>query len=99
MTGKQLKLKGMSKSAQKHKEALARVREAMFKVAFNYPRAGWTADDARFYAESNCLDLGNAAGSVFTDGNWEFTGRWVPSQRPEAHRRYIRVWRLKCRNS
>jgi len=96
MTGKQLKLKGMAKSAQKHKEALEQVRDAMrWKALSSLRCTEWTADDAKTYADFCGLSLGNAAGSVFTDGNWEFTGRWVPSQRPEAHRRYIRVWRLK----
>ena len=39
--------------------------------------------------------LGNAAGAVFRNGEWEFSGRWMKSARKGNHHRMIRVWRLK----
>ena len=45
------------------------------------------------------IALGNAAGSIFTGAfaglRWEFSGKWIKSNRVSAHSRMIRVWRLK----
>ncbi len=93
VTGQQLKLKGMSLAANKRQIALDTVRGTMMLAP---PLHGeFTSDLAQQIAAAYHLDLGNAAGSVFKTDDWEFTGRWVPSQRPEAHGRFIRVWRLK----
>lgn len=40
-------------------------------------------------------DLGNAAGGVFRDRRFEFTGRRIKSARIHAHSNEIKVWRLK----
>lgn len=39
-------------------------------------------------------NLGNAAGSLFKGGRWEFTGAFVKSKRAHAHSNLLRVWRL-----
>lgn len=41
-------------------------------------------------------DLGNAAGSVFSGGQWERVG-YTKSRRPSNHARVIGVWRLRNR--
>jgi hypothetical protein len=48
------------------------------------------ADLKRTHAE-----LGNAAGSIFRDGCWRFTGDWRASTRDSNHARPVRVWQLK----
>ena len=48
------------------------------------------ADLKRTHAE-----LGNAAGAIFRDGNWLFTGQWQASTRDSNHARPVRVWQLK----
>lgn len=40
-------------------------------------------------------DLGNAAGGVFRDRRFEFTGIRIRSARIHAHANEIKVWRLK----
>jgi hypothetical protein len=37
--------------------------------------------------------LGNAAGSLFRGGDWEWTGRRVKSARVHAHANELKVWR------
>lgn len=39
--------------------------------------------------------LGNAAGQIFQDGNWEWTGNLVKSARPHAHANLLREWKRK----
>jgi hypothetical protein len=39
--------------------------------------------------------VGNAAGHIFKDGNWEWTGQLVESSRPHAHKNLLREWRRK----
>ena len=97
MTGTQLKLKGMAQSARKHSAALAKAQQAAKSLAWASGHA-ITCDDLReFYqAEGWPWDLGNAAGSVFTGGDWKFEG-FCNSRRPAAHARVIRRWRLANR--
>lgn len=56
-----------------------------------------TADDAargfiKYGFDANLL--GNAAGSLFSGGQWEFTGQWKKSNRVTNHAHQNRVWRL-----
>jgi hypothetical protein len=39
--------------------------------------------------------LGNAAGAIFKTDDWEFTGRFVRSERVHARGNMLRVWRWK----
>ena len=39
--------------------------------------------------------IGNAAGSLFTDGNWEWTGERINSVRPHAKTNELKLWRRK----
>ena len=52
-----------------------------------------TIDDVQILVGD--ADLGPAAGAVFRNGEWEFSGRWMKSARKGNHHRMIRVWRLK----
>jgi len=45
-------------------------------------------------AEYDIDTLGPAAGSLFRDAKWEFTGEWIKSVRKSNHCRMIREWRL-----
>ena len=53
-----------------------------------------TADDViRRYAFRHPREpLGNAAGSIFRDACWRFTGQTVKCTRVSGHGRLIRVW-------
>ena len=94
MTGKQLKLQGMSKSVEKHKTELDYIRGIARYVAGTLSII--SIEDVRRQAakEGHHWQLGNAAGSVFTSDDWQFAGFMV-SDRKETHSRIIRTWRLR----
>jgi len=39
--------------------------------------------------------LGNAMGGLFRGDEWEFTGKYIKSERVHAHANLLRVWRLR----
>lgn len=94
--GQQLKLQGMSRAAAKHEVQLRSAQ--VHALMLGRKRATVTIEDVRKLFELGGLlrwDLGNAAGSVFSDRKvWERVG-YTTAKRAEAHGRLLRVWRLK----
>jgi hypothetical protein len=90
---------GMGAAAFSRKHVLGLARHACVVAASTRLDRTATADDAQKWLIDQGYSsdyLGNAAGSLFTDKDtWEFTGRWVPSQRVSNHGHQNRVWRLK----
>lgn len=72
-------------------------REALIEIAKSRPNREVSADDAArwLYDYDPHASLGNAAGSLFRGGDWEFTGRWTKSTRVISHANDLRIWRLK----
>jgi len=93
------KARGMARAAAHHNGALGVARDIAKAIAGAYMGDGTVNMDqvaqGMMMAGFNATDLGNAAGSVFKGDEWEFTGRYVKSQRVSAHARDIKVWRLK----
>jgi hypothetical protein len=87
---------GLEKAAEKRRELLDLAREIALDVV---RREGVVSADevqAELIRRGHTpAELGNAAGSIFAEDHWEFTGRWRESQRVSNHARSIRVWRLK----
>lgn len=87
---------GMERAAKNKAHLLDLAREAATHIARRTGEVNM--DDVyaalEFYC-GNYGELGNAAGAVFKGGQFEFTGRWVKSQRTTNHGRFIRVWKLK----
>ena len=87
---------GMSLAPLPRKQLLELAREYAAKIA---RRQGWvTYDDVFFELLSqgvNPITLGNAAGCVFHDKEFIFTGRWEKSRRISNHARMNRVWMLR----
>jgi len=97
-TGEQLKEHGMQLAASNNQELLDKVRVGVEQIALSRDDRTATADDAANWLVANHYSphaLKNAAGSLFKEKKWEFTGRWIKSQRPWAHCNDIRIWRLK----
>ena len=90
---------GMDAAAVSRKHVLRLARQACVEAALARANRTATADDAQKWLIDQGYSsdyLGNAAGSLFKDKNsWEFTGRWLPSQRVSNHSHQNRVWRLK----
>jgi hypothetical protein len=97
--GEHRRSEGMDIAAVSRKDVLRLARQACVEAALARSACTATADDAQKWLIDQGYSsdyLGNAAGSLFTDKDtWEFTGRWVPSQRVSNHGHQNRVWRLK----
>jgi hypothetical protein len=97
--GEYRRSEGVDIAAVSRKHVLCLARQASVKAALARSDRTATADDAQKWLIDRGYSsdyLGNAAGSLFKDRDtWEFTGRWVPSQRVSNHGHQNRVWRLK----
>lgn len=97
--GERRRSDGMGAAALSRKHALRLARQACVEAALARTARTSTADDAQKWLIEHGYTsdyLGNAAGSLFTDKDtWEFTGKWLPSQRVSNHGHKNRVWRLK----
>lgn len=95
--GKARKKQGMAKAAAHHAKGLeVAQRLARHLGNFSANHDGITIELVRSAYERGFgpWDLANAAGMVFDPKLWECVGR-VKAQRPEAHHREIKVWRLR----
>jgi hypothetical protein len=98
--GERLKRQGMERAAWSKERLLGYARECALDIArgvLGKRKDGCvTADDVAAQLEAEKLPgLGNAAGSLFTGGAFEFTGRREKSKRPHAHQNELKVWKLK----
>lgn len=92
--GEVLKNRGMEAAADQKPRSLRMAREYLRELALK--RGEVTADDAAEYVDRMGLTpLGNAAGSLFREPHWEFTGEWVPSRRTSNHAHRNRCYRLR----
>jgi hypothetical protein len=94
--GRELKEEGMALAAVNRAEALARARS----VARQLPGArttGVIADNVwKAMVDLDIYeDLGGAAGSLFKDGAWMWTGQVRRCHRTRSHARLVMVWVLK----
>ena len=89
---------GIDRAEAKRTELVADIRVRVEALALGRLDRTATIDDVeialkdmqRTYAE-----LGPAAGSIFRNGHWQFTGQWAASTRSSNHARPVRVWQLK----
>lgn len=95
--GEVAKRRGMDLAAVNRAAMLEDARNAARIIASSRPDRRVTIDDVIGFLASSHMNwrLGNASGSVFKGGEFEFTGEWVNSARSTSHYRAIRVWRLK----
>lgn len=93
--GERRKRVGMRQAADAARDRLHHARDEAVRLATASPFGCVTADDvAAALAASGRAGLGNAAGSLFRGGQWEWTGLVAKSARPEAHANLLKVWRL-----
>ena len=96
-TGERLKAEGMALAATSRAALMDIVRAELMRIARTRADRCATADDAQEFlvAVGRSEELGNAAGSLFRGGEWNFTGEWRKSARVSNHARVNRVWKLK----
>jgi hypothetical protein len=95
--GEQLKFDGMAMAAQNNKHVLKLARMIAVEVATGRADRTATADDVGkiLLTRYGIPGMGPAAGSLFKNKKWEWTGDFKKSERASNHSRLIRVWRLK----
>jgi len=93
--GPSRKRRGMAKAAAHHSEALE-AAQAIARFLGRRLLSVTIEDVRRKFSEFHAVpwDLSNASGSVFAGPEWEAVG-YRKAERPEAHCRILRVWRLK----
>jgi len=86
----------LAAGAKSRREVLALAQQLARRIALSRESRETHMDDVqaaligRGYTPA---DLGNAAGAVFRERCWRFTGRWTKSERVSSHRNDLRIWR------
>jgi len=91
-----LKHEGMHRAAHAKSALLEMARDRARRIAQEQGEV--TMDDVMQRLVHEGIDptaLGPAAGSVFKNAEWEFTGRFVKSARITNHSRLLRVWKRR----
>lgn len=94
--GDEARDRGMEQAAENKRSLLEYARGVAFGLALKNGTV--TADDVseRLVAAGISANaLGNASGSLFKDGRFVPTGRYVKARRAQSHSRRIAEWRLK----
>jgi hypothetical protein len=94
-TGIELANKGIALAADNKGELVTRGRNIALRIAAT--RGEVTADDVQYELAKEGVSvkaLGNAAGAIFRDRRFKFTGRMAKSTRIHAHGNLLRVWEL-----
>lgn len=88
------KEEGMQRAAEPRESSLDLARYIAVEIATK--KGIVTADDVgKELAARGCRDLGPAAGHLFSDKRFVWTGEFTKSSRKTNHARLLRVWRLK----
>jgi len=93
--GIELANKGIALAADNKGELVTRGRDIALRIAAT--RGEVTADDVQYELAKEGVSvkaLGNAAGAIFRDRRFKFTGRMAKSTRIHAHGNLLRVWEL-----
>lgn len=85
---------GMARAAAANKEQLSIARQIAKELALATSTLECNADMVQEKLIQKGIDLGNAAGSIFRGNDWQFTGRFVKSERVHAHANLLRVWKF-----
>jgi hypothetical protein len=93
--GRMAKEEGMNLAAENKRYALIFARDIAEEIALKSPTRECTTDDVQKIIIAKGINLGNAAGSLFKESKWKFTGRFVESHRVSNHGRLLHVWRLE----
>lgn len=87
--------RGIALAADNKGELVTRGRNIALRIAAT--RGEVTADDVQYELAKEGVSvkaLGNAAGAIFRDRRFKFTGRMAKSTRIHAHGNLLRVWEL-----
>lgn len=86
---------GMELAAVAKQAVLETARRVAISLAMCKADKTTDSDEVgRYLASLDLPPLGPAAGSIFKDKRWRFTGKRILSTRVTNHRREIKVWEL-----
>ena len=85
--------RGRNRAARKKETELDTARDIARYLARH--RGAITADDVQAELIARDIRLENAAGSIFLNGEFEWTGTYERSKRKDSHCNLLKVWRLK----
>ena len=89
------KREGMELAANARKSELDLAREVAIHLARAYGEVHADMVIAYLHEHHGISTLGNAAGSLFRDARFVWTGGRIKSSRKHAHRNELKVWRLR----
>lgn len=87
---------GMAQAAENRRSLLAFARGLAVELALADPERETNADEVQQALAERGISvfaLGSAAGSLFTGGDWQWTGKFTKSKRVHAHANLLRTWR------
>lgn len=99
-TGRERKAAALARLQGGNARWLAAVRTEAVRMAWAHGSV--TADDLAEHVEWLRVYRGlvptssNAMGAVFSTREWEWTGRWIRSERAHMHATDLRVWQLRA---
>ena len=95
LEAEQLKRAGMARAEANNLTDLELARHIAENLADDHDGLCDADQVGRVLKDKYDIDtLGPAAGSLFRDAKWQFTGEWIKSVRKSNHCRMIRQWRL-----
>ncbi len=90
------KQEGMALAVSNKEAGLTKARILAVDLALRQTNRQVTSDMVGIAMQHRGMKpLGPAMGSLFRDGNWQFTGKYVKSSKVSNHSRMLRVWSLK----
>ena len=93
---KRRKEDGMRVAANHNEDGLLIARNIAVQIALKHPNQECDADKVmqELWDRYGISSIGNAAGSIFREAHWEFTGRMVQTTKKTNHGRRVMIWRL-----
>lgn len=89
------KVDGMQLAAEAKQSDLQLARDIAVELCREHGSTDADEVGRVLFERHNIKSLGPAAGSLFTDGRFVFTGQRKRSERKKNHARELKVWRLK----
>ena len=88
--------RGMAIAANHNEDGLLIARGVALEIANSDPNQECDSDRVMkvLWDRYGISSIGNAAGSIFREAHWEFTGRMVQTTKKTNHGRRVMIWRL-----
>ena len=92
--GERRKRYGMEIAAENAASPLQLAREIAEELAWKHGRVHADMVGSELWQRHGIKTLGPAAGSIFAEKKWKFTGEFIKSARKTNHARRLMIWSL-----